>query len=195
MEAQEPAIALRPMTPGSEVIKDHGHTGLGLRRHPVSCLRDMPTQRRVLSRAEAMAPRARTCCASAGLMLVRQRPGSARGVKFITLEDETDLANLVVWPKVFEAHRRIVLGAGMVGVQGRIPRVGTVVHFDIHRIEDLSRELASVGARDGAAFPLTQGCRDKVRDGAVTGDLREAASAAPRSKEIFIRDLDPMRSA
>jgi error-prone DNA polymerase len=63
----------------------------------------------------------------AGIVLVRQKPGSAKGVMFITLEDETDIANLVVWTNVFEKNRRTVLGASMMGVRGQIQREGEVV--------------------------------------------------------------------
>ncbi|WP_374300234.1 OB-fold nucleic acid binding domain-containing protein [Paracoccus sp. (in: a-proteobacteria)] len=188
VEAQEPVIALRPMTLGREVVEDYGHTGLSLRRHPVSFLRETLQQRRMVTCAEAMTSRDCRWCAMAGLVLVRQRPGSAKGVMFITLEDETGVANLVVWAKVFEAHRRIVLGADMIGVQGRIQREGEVVHFVVHRIEDLSRQLASVGVR-GAAFPLRQGCGDEARQGAPAGDLGDGTPQRPRPREIYIRDL------
>lgn len=69
---------------------------------------------------------------AAGLVLVRQRPGSAKGVVFITIEDETGIANLVVWPKVSETQRRIVLGAVMIAVRGRIQREGEVAHLVAH---------------------------------------------------------------
>ncbi|WP_306752383.1 error-prone DNA polymerase [Paracoccus actinidiae] len=187
-EAVEPAVALRPMTLSREVVEDYGHTGLSLRRHPVSFLRDTLKERKIITCAEAMASRDRRWCATAGLVLVRQRPGSAKGVMFITLEDETGVANLVIWAKIFEAHRRIVLGAGMIGVQGRIQREGEVVHFVVHRIEDLSREVASVGTR-GVAFPLTEGRGDEARHGAAASDVVVAVPQGLRAREIFIRDL------
>lgn len=113
-------------------------------------------------------------------MLVRQRPGSAKGVMFITLEDETGIANLVVWPKIFEANRRVILGAGMIAVSGHVQREGEVVHLVVQRITDLSAELASIGQR-GGAFPLTQGRGD---------EFRGAASAPPPSpRDIYIPDL------
>ena len=90
---------------------------------------------------------------AAGLVLVRQRPGSAKGVMFITLEDETGIANLVVWAKVFEKYRRTVLAASMMAVRGRIQREGDVVHLVAHQLTDLSAELASVGDRDPLSFP------------------------------------------
>jgi DNA polymerase III alpha subunit len=81
-------------------------------------------------------------------VLVRQRPGSAKGVMFITLEDETGIANLVVWPKVFEQKRRTILSAGMMAVRGRIQREGEVVHMVARRIPTFRRNSpASVHAR------------------------------------------------
>ena len=74
---------------------------------------------------------------AAGLVLVRQRPGSAKGVMFITIEDETGIANLVVWPQVLEKFRRVVMSASMIAVRGRIQREGEVVHLVAHRLVDL----------------------------------------------------------
>ena len=81
-------------------------------------------------------------------MLVRQKPGSAKGVMFITIEDETGIANLVVWPTTFEKQRRIVLSAGMLGVKGRVQREGEVIHVVVSHLTDLSNLLRSVGNRD-----------------------------------------------
>ena len=80
---------------------------------------------------------------------------------FITLEDETGIANLVVWPQVFEKFRRVVMSASMIAVRGRIQREGEVVHLVAHRLVDLSAELATVGSRE-AAFPLSLGRGDQV---------------------------------
>jgi error-prone DNA polymerase len=121
--------------------------------------------------ANAVASRDRQLVDVAGLVLVRQRPGSAKGVMFITLEDETAVANLVVWAKVFEKYRRVVLGSGMIGVRGRVQREGEVVHIVAHHLTDLSAELASVGARD-AGFPLPHGRGDEFHHGSPTVDPR-----------------------
>ncbi len=118
-----------------------------------------------------MASRDRRWVNVAGLVLVRQRPGSAKGVMFITLEDETALANLVVWTQIFEKYRRIVLGAGMIGVRGRIQREGDVVHLVAHHLTDLSAELASVGSRE-AGFPLPHGRGDEFHYGSPSPDPR-----------------------
>ena len=167
-ELDEPAIALRAMPAGREVVEDYGHIGLSLRRHPVSFLREDLAKRRIVSCAEAMAARDRRWREAAGIVLVRQRPGSANGVMFVTLEDETGIANLVVWQKVFERYRRVILSSSMIAVRGRVQREGEVVHLVAHRIVDLSRDLASVGQREAAAAekqgPVAGGIRVKARD-------------------------------
>src|SRR5690606_34004152 len=115
---------------------DYSHTGLSLRRHPVSFLRDELSRRRIVPCAEAMGSRDRRWLEAAGIILVRQRPGSAKGVLFVTLEDETGIANVVVWQKTFERFRRAILSSGMIAVHGRIQREGEVVHLVAYRITD-----------------------------------------------------------
>ena len=159
-EIDEPAVALRPMTAGGEVVEDYGHVGLTLRRHPIAFLRTDLEKRRIVRCTEAMQARDGCWLEAAGLVLVRPRPGSAKGVMF-TLEDETGVANLVVWPQVFEKFRRTVMAASMIAVRGRIQREGEVVHLVAHQHTDLSAELATVGSRD-AAFPLPHGRGDQV---------------------------------
>ena len=170
-EIREPSVSLKPMTAGGEVVEDYGHVGLTLRDHPLSFLREEMRARRIVTCAEAMAARDGRWLEAAGLVLVRQRPGSAKGAMFITLEDETGIANLVVWLKVFEKYRRIVLSAGMIGVYGRIQREGEVVHLVAHRLTDLSANLASVGERD-ASFPLPHGRGDEFHHGSPGLDPR-----------------------
>ncbi|WP_353429990.1 error-prone DNA polymerase [Paracoccus denitrificans] len=167
-ELDEPAIALRAMPAGREVVEDYGHIGLSLRRHPVSFLREDLARRRIVTCAEAMAARDQRWLEAAGIVLVRQRPGSANGVMFITLEDETGIANLVVWQKIFERYRRVILSSSMIAVRGRVQREGEVVHLVAHRIVDLSRDLASVGQREmataGQQGPEGGSIRVKARD-------------------------------
>ena len=149
------------MTAGSEVVEDYGHVGLTLRNHPVSFLRGDLHHQRIVTCTEAMQARDGCWLKSAGLVLVRQMPGSAKGVVFITIEDETGIANLVIWPKLYERQRREILSAGMMAIHGRIQREGDVVHLVAHRVSDLSNALASIGSRD-ATFPLPHGRGDEV---------------------------------
>ena len=187
-ETNEPTVVLRPMTAGSEVVQDYGHVGLSLRRHPVAFLRDDLAARRIVTCAQAMDARDGRWLEAAGLVLVRQRPGSAKGVMFITLEDETGIANLVVWPQVFETFRRVVMGASMIAVRGRIQREGEVVHLVAHRLVDVSTELASVGSRD-AAFPLSHGRGDQVTHAGGGPDPRQLPPKGLRTRDIYVPDL------
>lgn len=179
-EQSEPTVTLRPMTSGREVVEDYSHLGLTLRAHPVSFLRAELAGRRVITCAEVVASRDRRWVYVAGLVLVRQRPGSAKGVMFITLEDETAVANLVVWTKVFERFRRVVLGSGMIGVKGRVQREGEVVHIVAHELIDLSTELASVGSGENA-FPLPHGRGDEFHRGSPAPDPR----GIPKPRDMF----------
>ncbi|MDX3974306.1 error-prone DNA polymerase [Shinella sp.] len=172
-EFDEPAVALRPMTAGNEVVEDYGHVGLTLRAHPVSFLREDLQRQRILSCHVATNLRDRKPVETAGVILVRQRPGSAKGVIFVTIEDETGIANLVVWRKVFIAYRKVVMGASMLGVKGYIQREGEVVHVVAQQLTDLSGMLASVGRRDGP-FPLPHGRGDEFHHGSPPHDPRGA---------------------
>ncbi len=128
----------------------------------------------------------------AGLVLVRQKPGSAKGVLFITVEDETGVANLVIWPRLFEQQRRVVLGARMLGVDGQVQREGEVVHVVARRLHDLAGLLDGVGGRDGIAPEYRIG-DDAVRGGHQGGarDPHGARSEVigPKPRDILIPDL------
>ncbi|MFC3264918.1 error-prone DNA polymerase [Camelimonas abortus] len=140
-----------PMPAGAEVVADYGHVGLTLRQHPVAFLRADLGRRGVLSCAAATSARDGRLVRTAGLVLVRQRPGSANGVMFITLEDETGVANIIVWPKVFARFRRAVLGTTLVEARGRLQREGEVTHIIAREIIDLSASLAMLPLRDADA--------------------------------------------
>lgn len=167
------------MTAGAEVVQDYGHMGLTLRQHPMAFLREDLARRRISTCAEAGATKDGRWVEIAGLVLIRQRPGSAKGVIFITLEDETGIANAVVWVKIFEKFRPVILSAGMVGIYGKIQREGEVVHLVAHRITDLSHELRSVGEREGP-FPLPHGRGDEFHHGIPSTDRR----GLPKRSEI-----------
>ncbi|MCQ4630594.1 error-prone DNA polymerase [Shinella sp. CPCC 100929] len=192
-ELDEPAVALRPMTAGNEVVEDYGHVGLTLRAHPVSFLREDLQRQKILSCHVATNLRDRTRVETAGVILVRQRPGSAKGVIFVTLEDETGIANLVVWRKVFIAYRKVVMGASMLGVKGYIQREGEVVHVVAQHLTDLSGMLASVGHRDGP-FPLPHGRGDEFHHGSPPHDPRGAPKLAkPRNLVDGYGHIDEIR--
>jgi len=171
-EAAEPTVALPPMPQGGEVVEDYRSTGLSLRRHPVAFLRRELARERITPCAALADLRDGARATVAGVILVRQRPGSASGVVFITIEDETGHANLIVWPAVFERQRRLVMSASMLGCRGKVQKEGEVIHVVADQLTDLSDLLASVGQRDGA-FPVARGRGDAVTH-PNGGDPREA---------------------
>ena len=146
----EPAVTLPAMLQGRQVVEDYRATGLSLRRHPVSFLRHDLTARGIVSCADLATIRDGRRVTVAGVVLVRQRPGSARGVLFMTIEDETGHANLIVWASQFEAQRRLILSASMIGCRGKLQRESGVIHVIADHLTDLSDLLRGVGQRDDA---------------------------------------------
>lgn len=186
-EQQEPEVALRQMTEGHNVINDYSHIGLTLRDHPIAFLRKDLQKRNIVTCADAMNARDGRWLLAAGLVLVRQMPGSARGVMFVTIEDETGPANLVVWPSLFERRRRVVLGASMMAINGRIQREGDVVHLVAHQLFDLSGDLSGLADRD-SEFKLPTGRGDEFAHGGGP-DPRDKPKPAIQPRGIFIPDL------
>lgn len=186
-EQQEPDVELRAMTEGHNVIEDYTHTGLTLRSHPISFLRKDLTRRSIVTCQEAMSARDGRWLMTAGLVLVRQKPGSAKGVMFITIEDETGPANIVVWPKLFERRRRVVLGSSMMAINGRIQREGEVVHLIAQQLFDLSVDLSSLSERD-TDFRLPAGRGDEFAHGGGP-DPRDRQAPAVRPRDMFTPDL------
>jgi error-prone DNA polymerase len=177
-EATEPIVPLAAMTEGQEVVEDYRATGLSLRAHPLAFLRDELARRSMVPCSALRAMKDGRPVTLAGIVLVRQKPGSAKGVMFITLEDETDIANLVVWPDLFEKHRRVVFGSSMMGVRGRVQREGDVIHVVAQRLDDLSPMLASVGTRDEVADVYRVSRADVVKHG-MGPDPRDPAEQLP----------------
>jgi error-prone DNA polymerase len=183
-ELNEPSVPLKPMSDGREVVEDYGTTSLSLRAHPVSFLRPELKTAGLVDCAEVCRARDGRFLKTAGLVLVRQRPGSAKGVMFITIEDETGVANLVVWEKVFEKYRRAVLGGSMLQIEGRVQREGEVVHLVTYKLEDRSALLSSLGQRQTPS-PFTPGRADEGHRGPNGPDPRGPRSA----RDIYIPDL------
>jgi error-prone DNA polymerase len=139
----EPAVALPAMPLSEHVVEDYVATGLSLKAHPVGFFRNrldaLGALRNVELRSDDVRQDAKITVA--GLVLVRQRPGTSKGVVFMTLEDETDIANIIVWPKVFAKNRRTVMTARFLAVRGCLQRAGLVIHVVAESFVDLSTEL------------------------------------------------------
>src|SRR5262249_23107278 len=126
----EAEVALPAMPLSEHVVEDYATTGLSLKAHPVRFFRDRLTRLGVISNAEHRVADAPPSALDgvAGLVLGGKRPEPAKGVVFMTIEDETDNANIIVWPKAFARNRRTVMTARFLAVRGRLQRAGLVVH-------------------------------------------------------------------
>ncbi|MDV4144923.1 error-prone DNA polymerase [Shimia sp. FJ5] len=149
----EPDMHLPGMHLGEEVVEDYVALRLTLRAHPMELLRPSIPGLTPHDRLPTAPLRRTTVC---GLVITRQRPGTASGVIFLTLEDETGVSNVVVWPKVYERFRRSVMGGRLLRVTGHLEREGIVVHLIADHIEDLSRKLSELGHPLDDAIGLTQ---------------------------------------
>lgn len=152
-ERAEPTPELPLLAVSEEVLQDYRTTTLSLKAHPVSFLREVFTRRRILPADGLREIPAGRVVTVAGLVLVRQRPGTASGVIFASLEDETGLANIIIWPKVFEANRKAVLGSRLMAVRGVVQKEGLVVHVVARDISDLTHLLTEMTGESPAALP------------------------------------------
>jgi error-prone DNA polymerase len=146
----EDAVALSAPTTGEDLLSDYRATGLTLGAHPMSLLRERLRQRRVLDSRQLLAlPHGRGAFA-AGLVTQRQRPATAKGTIFVTLEDEHGMVNVVVWQRLAVRRRKALLGARLLGVRGRWEQVDGVRHLIARDLEDLSSLLGGmqVDSRD-----------------------------------------------
>ncbi len=139
---KEPNVQLPKMHIGEEVVEDYVSTRLTLRAHPMELLRpSMPGLAPHNTLVDAPLKTTTVC----GLVITRQRPGTASGVVFLTLEDETGVSNIVIWKKVFERFRRAAMGGRLLRVSGPLQREGIVVHLIAQEIEDVSHLLSDLG--------------------------------------------------
>jgi error-prone DNA polymerase len=177
------------MTLGREVTEDYHSVGLTLRAHPLAFLRESLATRGFLPFNALKTAQNGSRISIAGLALVRQMPGSAKGVMFITLEDETDIANLIVWPSLFERQRSIILGAHMMACRGKVQRANGVIHLVAEHLLDQTELLDGLSGRD-QAFDLPAGRGDEARHGGGSGlDSREPKAPPTKPRDIFIPDL------
>jgi error-prone DNA polymerase len=197
-EVTEQPVALVPLTEGREVVEDYRATQLSLRAHPVAFLRDRLAERRITRCGDLTGLKDGDMVEVAGLILVRQRPGSAKGVVFVTLEDETGIANAVLWPDRFQANRRTVMSATMLAIRGRMQREGLVIHVVAERITDLTDWLRHVGQLELPRLTMpgdgaTHGGEIDPRDRLTLPRQRPADSWPPR-RSLKAPDLIPVRS-
>jgi error-prone DNA polymerase len=165
LSAPLPAMSL-----GEQVIEDYHAIGMSLRAHPVGLLRAPLDRLGVTPNKFLATAKDGQRIKVAGIVLVRQRPGTASGVIFMTIEDEDGIANIVVWPKVFETYRRIVLGGRIVMIEGKLQREGIVVHVVADRVTDLTPLLHTLN-EEKPDISRVIARADEVKR-ATTGDQR-----------------------
>ncbi len=136
---------LPKLSPAQEVIHDYYAQGLSLRGHPFGPLRAFLETQRVVPTAALQSLKAGRRYRVAGLVLVRQRPGTAKGITFMTIEDETGTANLIVRPQVWERYRRIGRLASAIIASGLLQRQDGVIHLIVDRLEDVTELLPNLG--------------------------------------------------
>jgi error-prone DNA polymerase len=142
--ARETPVALAAPSEAQDIVADYHSLGLSLRRHPLELLRPILRRRRLLDAVAVQQFAHGRLVRTAGIVTCRQRPDTASGVIFITLEDETGTMNVVVWQSVLQRQRREVLGARLLGVHGTLERQGEVVHVVAGHLLDLSPLLGTL---------------------------------------------------
>ncbi|MCA0904457.1 error-prone DNA polymerase [Qipengyuania aquimaris] len=174
--AEKQPTRLPQMPLSEEVVADYQTTRLSLKAHPMAFLRASLAERGFVRACDLRAKKFRSMVHVAGVVLIRQRPGSAKGVCFITLEDETGVINLVVWPDLKEKQRRVVMGARLMEVRGRVEYDDEVIHVIAQHMTDATDQLhrlsddmlnAPLARADHVSSPLPDkfNPRDNLREG------------------------------
>ena len=176
----EPEAPLPIMPLSEHVVNDYRTLRLSLKAHPMSFLRARILSEGILSCADLRRARDGARVKIAGVVLVRQRPGSAQGVVFMTIEDETGVANSVIWPKVLERMRKVVMGARLVVVHGRIQRHEDIIHVVAERLEDRSDWLALLEDGENVSLPVANADHVKHPDGEASRESKPRQRPHPR---------------
>jgi len=145
--AEEADPELPGMSAQEDVVQDYSTAGLSLKKHPVSFLREQLTQLRAISTEELSSHTPDRRVKVAGLVLMRQRPQTANGITFMTLEDETGIANLVVFPNVWQRFRQTARFASVLMASGKLQREGDIIHVVCDRLDDVSEMLQQLDSR------------------------------------------------
>jgi len=187
-EGPEAQVALPEMPLSEHVVNDYQTLKLSLKAHPMQFLRTLCNERKVMDNTHLKSVRNGALVTVAGVVLVRQRPGSAKGVVFLTLEDEFAVCNVVIWPQVLETHRAIVMGSRLMLIKGRVQKTGDIIHVVATSIEDKTPWLALL-TEDGALMksPLAR-ADEVVRPG--PDPHAQPAARHPRNVRVIPKSRD-----
>jgi len=181
---------------GEEVVNDYRFLALSLRAHPASFLRADLIRRGVICNEDLRRARSGERVAVSGLVTIRQRPGTASGVIFMTIEDETAVANIIVWPRTFERFRAVVLGARYVAVTGELQQESGVIHVVAGRLDDLTPLLSRLTENGPAIESLARADavkrpHDENIDSRARGRRNPPRIGAPAAlPDLLASDLD-----
>ena len=149
---KEPSVKLPNMSLGENVFTDYKTLRLSLKAHPMKILRENFMSERIIACNQIKNIEAGRTVRLAGIVLIRQRPSSAKGAIFITLEDETGIANLIVWPHKMERYRQTVVDSYLLGVEGKLQRQDTIAHIIVDKLYNFSHKLnylTKTGTKEG----------------------------------------------
>jgi error-prone DNA polymerase len=186
-EGAERAVTRLPAMPLSEeVVADYQTQRLSLKAHPLAFLRAGLAERGFVRASDLRARKVRSAVQVAGVVLIRQRPGSAKGVCFITLEDETGVVNLVIWPDLMEKQRKVIMGSRLIEVRGRVEYDDEVIHVIAAHLTEASNELARLS--DAPMQPAMARADEVNRP--IPGRSPPPARGHPRNARIIPKSRD-----
>ncbi len=193
-DRHEAGVDLPLMAPSEEVVHDYRTMSFSLKAHPLSFMRRKLDRRGTVASSGLGKRRNGESIEVAGLVLVRQRPGTASGVVFATLEDETGIANIVIWKKTFDEHRRVILGSRLLAVRGKLQIEGLVIHVVAESFTDLTGDLVALAsgytigdtvlARGDEGQSGESGGRELPRLRREEAEQRQARAALPRGRNF-----------
>ncbi len=189
-QGTEQSVTLPEMPLSEHVVNDYQTLHLSLKAHPLEFMRARLDAERVTDNNALKSIKDGRFVSVAGVVLVRQRPGSAKGVVFLTLEDEFAVCNVVIWPDILEAHRAIVMGARLMVIKGRVQKQGEIIHVVANTIEDKTHWLADL-TEDGITMRGVLARADEVKKpGPDPANYQQSSTRHPRNIKVMPKSRD-----
>ncbi|GAO43198.1 error-prone DNA polymerase [Flavihumibacter petaseus] len=185
-ESPDEQVTLPAMSVSEHVVQDYASMSFSLKAHPVSFVREKLSQLHILTTAALSTAKNGDRVKVAGLVLVRQRPGTAKGVCFMTIEDETSVANLVIFENLFEQYRKVILQSRLIMVEGKLQVEGEVIHVIAEHCYDFTRLLRDLTPSRKETLPVLTLAFADEKSAPAPGDARSKsiAQSIPRSRDF-----------
>jgi len=184
---KEHQITLPFMTQAEHVVQDYAATGLSLKAHPVSFVREKLNLLHVRTTSELATLKDGDLVKVAGLVTVRQRPGTAKGILFITIEDETGFSNLVVWENLFDKYRKEILQARLLMVEGKLQIEGLVIHVIVNRCFNLTKYLSDLTPQNNEDLPVLTLSRADERTASIPDKRNIISNQNKVTEDVFYK--------